>query len=204
MMDQNTFSADNLNLIESHNTVETLPKNVHVTNIKFGLFLHTAIHLADEPYIPADCVYDVLVYFSKNVYVCKTDSWTLTSFNQKTKYMSITGVHQIDQITLVVQRLCVLYNIEASNIKLVVIESVSCTFSTFANLREKILQSCEDDVLVNSHTKFSGLFIQTPIGQLTYFNSGKIISMGHKSYKSIALFVHYTQNFFSMLNEQKF
>lgn len=204
-MSKNVFTIAELSEICLVNNISILPQHMTVTNIKFGIFLTDKFWLTDSwenaCYSPHE---KVIAYWSKNVFICKSDCYTLTSFSANTRYLSVTGLKSAKNIKNTVEDILRISNLPENLIDKIVIESISCTFNAQSGLKKKILWNGEEDVQIFNYKKFSGIILKTFFGHVTYYNSGQCVALGQKNYTGLRKIFEYITDFFQMLDEENF
>ena len=163
-----------------------------ITNIKISFKWHEKIIIkTDKPY---------LEYYQKNMHIVKYEGYSASLMSNDT-FCNITGIKSSYHILKALKIISDMSNIVNNKI-FYNVNCISATFSCLAGMRNTILtKGIHHGFSVEAKIKFIGLCIRHELmckASITYFQSGKCIIMGVKTFEDIKSFI---TNFCLFLNK---
>ena len=148
---------------------------VNITNIKYSFNCKKTIIIDSEKY-------DCLTYTTRGIQIAKYANFTCSILGSRHTYANITGLKSYESVINSLYQFIMLTGMSFEDFFTVKIDSISTCFSTVPCLKYTLLQySPPKNISIRKPLKFSGVIIKQHTCSSTYFNSGKVVSVGLKN-----------------------
>ena len=175
-----------------------LDYRVNITNIKYSFNCKKSIVIDSEK---NDC----LMYTTRGILIVKYANFTCSILGSRQTYANITGLKSYEGVITSLNQFIMLTGMINDDFLSVKIDSISTCFSTIPCLKYNLLQySPPKNISIRKPLKFSGVIIKQHTCSSTYFNSGKVVSVGLKDISQINNNYNFINSLMNNIQEKNF